>query len=209
LRVIFARPSLAFLFLAGATMAQSPTPASQGMVEFYLTGDEYSGVASIDEQSATGDSRIGVIGGMTSHSLRINVTPGQHRYLISMFDKNNARDATVVVQAGMLHKVRIDLHAVRSESSGLRTVTTYYDVTVNVEAPVPPPPETKFEDLPNSARVLLALLAGVGIPIIWILPIVLGVRAARRKGVSPHWMWFGVHPLGAWIAFLIIRFGVK
>ena len=206
---MFLEASLSFLFLAGATLAQSPSPASQGMVEFYLTGDEYSGVVSIDEQSATGDSRVGVIGGMSWHSLRISTTPGPHRYLISMFDKNNARQATVVVQAGMLHKVRVDLHAVRSESSGVRTITTYYDVTVTVEQPVTPPPEAKFEDLPNNVKVPVMLLAGVGLPIIWILPIVLGVRAARAKGVSPHWMWFGVHPMGGWIAFLIIRFGVK
>lgn len=43
----------------------------------------------------------------------------------------------------------------------------------------------------------------------WIVPVVLGIRAAAAKGVSPHWMWFGVHPFGAWIAFLVIRFGVR
>jgi hypothetical protein len=44
---------------------------------------------------------------------------------------------------------------------------------------------------------------------LWVLAIVLGVKAARRKGVSPHWMWFGLHPAGAWIAYLIIRFVVS
>ncbi len=43
----------------------------------------------------------------------------------------------------------------------------------------------------------------------WIVPVVLGVRVAAAKGVSPHWMWFGLHPFGAWIAFLVIRFGVR
>lgn len=43
----------------------------------------------------------------------------------------------------------------------------------------------------------------------WIVPVVLGIRAATAKGVSPHWMWFGLHPFGAWIAFLVIRFGVR
>lgn len=44
---------------------------------------------------------------------------------------------------------------------------------------------------------------------IWLLPVVYGVKAARSKGISPHWMWFGLHPFGAWIAFLVIRFGVR
>ncbi len=38
-----------------------------------------------------------------------------------------------------------------------------------------------------------------------IIPVVLGIKAAKRKGVSPHWMWFGLHPLGGWIAYLVIR----
>ena len=32
-----------------------------------------------------------------------------------------------------------------------------------------------------------------------------GVRWARRSGVSPKWMWFGINPLGAFIAYAIIR----
>lgn len=204
------RTSFAFLLMAGTLVfAQSPSPVRQGLVEFYLTGDEYSGVVSIDEQAGAGDSRIGVIGGMTSHSQRISTTSGQHRYLISMFDKNNAREATVVVSPGLLSRVRIELHAVRSESSGIRTTTTYYDAKVSVEPPVPPPPETKFSDLPQSQQTMFIILAVVGIPLIWFAPIWLGLRAAGRKGVSRHWMWFGVHPLGAWLAFLIIRFGVR
>lgn len=43
----------------------------------------------------------------------------------------------------------------------------------------------------------------------WIVPIVLGIRAAAAKGISPHWMWFGLHPFGAWIAFFVIRLGVR
>lgn len=38
----------------------------------------------------------------------------------------------------------------------------------------------------------------------WILPVVLGLRLARRKGVSPHWMWFGLYPLAGWIPYLMI-----
>ncbi len=43
----------------------------------------------------------------------------------------------------------------------------------------------------------------------WIVPVVLGIRTAGTKGISPHWMWFGFHPFGAWIAFLVIRFGLR
>jgi hypothetical protein len=38
-----------------------------------------------------------------------------------------------------------------------------------------------------------------------VTPVILGIKAAKRKGISPHWMWFGLHPLGGWIAYLIIR----
>jgi hypothetical protein len=39
-----------------------------------------------------------------------------------------------------------------------------------------------------------------------LLPVILGVRAARAKGRSPHWMWFGVHPVTGWIAYIWLRF---
>ncbi|MGD0580628.1 MAG: HEAT repeat domain-containing protein, partial [Bryobacteraceae bacterium] len=42
-----------------------------------------------------------------------------------------------------------------------------------------------------------------------IVPVLLGIQAAQRKGVSPHWMWFGLNPLGGWLAYLIIRYGVR
>jgi hypothetical protein len=29
----------------------------------------------------------------------------------------------------------------------------------------------------------------------WVYSIIGGIKAARRKGISPHWMWFGVNPL--------------
>jgi hypothetical protein len=41
---------------------------------------------------------------------------------------------------------------------------------------------------------------------VWLLPVFLGVRAARAKGRSPYWMWLGIHPLTGWIAFLWLRF---
>jgi uncharacterized membrane protein HdeD (DUF308 family) len=39
---------------------------------------------------------------------------------------------------------------------------------------------------------------------IWITPIVLGVRAARKKNYSPCWMLFGIHPLLGWIACIVL-----
>jgi len=37
-----------------------------------------------------------------------------------------------------------------------------------------------------------------------VTPVVLGIEAAKRRGISPHWMWFGLHPVTGWIAYLII-----
>ena len=37
----------------------------------------------------------------------------------------------------------------------------------------------------------------------WILPITLGVGLAVRKMYSPHWMWFGIHPVLGWIAVIV------
>jgi hypothetical protein len=48
---------------------------------------------------------------------------------------------------------------------------------------------------------VIAVIAGIGL--LWVLPIVLGVRLARRKGYSPAWMWFGIHPIGGWIAYIV------
>jgi len=38
----------------------------------------------------------------------------------------------------------------------------------------------------------------------WVLPIWLGLRAARKNNRSGAWMWFGFHPIGGWIAFAVI-----
>ncbi len=40
----------------------------------------------------------------------------------------------------------------------------------------------------------------------WMLPIVLGLQAAKRKGYSPAWMLFGIHPGAGWIAFVVLAF---
>ena len=51
---------------------------------------------------------------------------------------------------------------------------------------------------------LFIMLATVAVIVGWVLPIMLGVRAARRKNYSAHWMWFGVHPLFGWIACIVL-----
>jgi hypothetical protein len=52
--------------------------------------------------------------------------------------------------------------------------------------------------------LILVLWASLLYPL-WIYPVLHGVEAAKRNGVSPNWMWFGIHPLFGWITYLIIR----
>jgi len=54
----------------------------------------------------------------------------------------------------------------------------------------------------------IGIVLGIVIAPAWVLALIFGIRAARRKGISPHWMWFGIHPLGAFIACPIIMWGV-
>ncbi len=51
----------------------------------------------------------------------------------------------------------------------------------------------------------LAILYVVCLLALWIVPVVLGVRAAKEKGRSPHWMWFGLHPVSGWITYFWLR----
>jgi hypothetical protein len=44
----------------------------------------------------------------------------------------------------------------------------------------------------------------VMVPVLWVLPIALGIWAARRKNFSPHWMWLGIHPIGGWAACIFL-----
>jgi hypothetical protein len=37
-----------------------------------------------------------------------------------------------------------------------------------------------------------------------IVPIPLGIRAAKKRNRSPHWMWFGAYPILGWIAFALL-----
>jgi uncharacterized membrane protein YhaH (DUF805 family) len=41
---------------------------------------------------------------------------------------------------------------------------------------------------------------------LWIVPIPLGIRRAKQKNRSPHWMWFGILPIYGWVVFLILSF---
>ena len=38
----------------------------------------------------------------------------------------------------------------------------------------------------------------------WVLPIMLGIKQARKKNYSPAWMWVGIHPLFGWMAFIVL-----
>ena len=49
--------------------------------------------------------------------------------------------------------------------------------------------------------VLFLVLICLGI---WAALIVFGVKTAKKKHRSPHWMWFGVHPVGALIVFIVM-----
>ena len=67
--------------------------------------------------------------------------------------------------------------------------------------PTPSPQARERQTLPDDQVPFVVF----GVLALTIVPVVLGIKAAKRKGVSPHWMWFGVHPVGGWIAYLVIR----
>ena len=49
------------------------------------------------------------------------------------------------------------------------------------------------------------LVGSVALWYLWVWPIRRGLAIAREKNRSPHWLWFGLHPFGAWIAYAILR----
>jgi hypothetical protein len=55
-----------------------------------------------------------------------------------------------------------------------------------------------MSDLTVGVILAIVLLA------LWIPPIVLGIRIAKKKNRSPHWMWFGFHPFFGWVAFAVL-----
>lgn len=56
--------------------------------------------------------------------------------------------------------------------------------------------------------VLIGAVLGVVIAVglLWVWPITAGVKTALKKNRSPHWMWFGIHPLGGWITYAVLKF---
>ena len=61
-----------------------------------------------------------------------------------------------------------------------------------------------YEFYSSPTEVFHGTLFVMAVIVFWVLPIVLGIRCARRKRYSPHWMWFGVHPLGGWCVFIVL-----
>ncbi len=57
--------------------------------------------------------------------------------------------------------------------------------------------------------LLASLVFGSAIFLFWVLPIWLGLRWAKIKGVSKLWMLFGIHPVTGWIAFLVLKYGIE
>ena len=49
--------------------------------------------------------------------------------------------------------------------------------------------------------VILIVLIFLGV---WASLIVFGIKAAKKKNRSPQWMWFGVHPMGALVVFIVM-----
>ena len=57
----------------------------------------------------------------------------------------------------------------------------------------------------KTAELVLAPLVGVAAIVFYIVMVVHGVKIAKRKGRSPHWMWFALHPLSGVIAYICLR----
>jgi hypothetical protein len=55
----------------------------------------------------------------------------------------------------------------------------------------------KIEDIGALLVLFVALIVYVGL-------IVVGVKIARNKNRSPHWMWFAVHPVGLIVILIVM-----
>ena len=53
--------------------------------------------------------------------------------------------------------------------------------------------------------VTWVMLVVVGVLLLCVVPVFLGIREARQKNRSPHWMWACIYPLLAWIPYLVMR----
>lgn len=53
--------------------------------------------------------------------------------------------------------------------------------------------------------ILVLLMVSAFLVILWVLPIVLGLKLAKRNKISAYWMLFGIYPVMAWIGYAIVR----
>jgi|GEM_PF-4768531 len=56
--------------------------------------------------------------------------------------------------------------------------------------------------IPVTALVLWLLY------LVWAMPLILGLKWARVKGVSSRWLWFCIHPVAGWITYAILRWSL-
>ena len=61
-----------------------------------------------------------------------------------------------------------------------------------------------MNDSGEAAAAFIVLFIVLIFLAIWASLIIFGVKAAKKKHRSPHWMWFGVHPVGALIVFIVM-----
>jgi predicted nucleic acid-binding Zn ribbon protein len=61
-----------------------------------------------------------------------------------------------------------------------------------------------MNDQGQAAAILVVCFIALIFLGIWASLIVFGVKAAKKKHRSPHWMWFGIHPMGALIVFIVM-----
>lgn len=60
------------------------------------------------------------------------------------------------------------------------------------------------DDGQAAAIIIVAILFVLILLGAWASLVVFGVKAAIKKNRSPHWMWFGIHPMGALIVFIVM-----
>jgi hypothetical protein len=87
---------------------------------------------------------------------------------------------------------------------GLVLMAAFLAGTKSLAAQTEPSPSSQARERHQLPKDQVPFVV-IGVLALTIIPVVLGIKAAKRKGVSPHWMWFGLHPLGGWIAYLVIR----
>lgn len=56
----------------------------------------------------------------------------------------------------------------------------------------------------EAAGLVIVLVIMLLVLTVYIGLIVLGVKMAIRKNRSPHWMWFGIHPVGLLITLIVM-----